>query len=108
MSQQIIEFEKTVKSQVIKTQLPNGSERFRVTQPALLFTPGEKHPDKFDYDLYYGDDLNQANAVHPMPAGRYRFKETAIGTVNSFGRTSLNLDASEIELITQQQKPAAA
>lgn len=108
MAQQIIEFDQQVKSPVVKSQTYNGAERFRVTQPALLFTPGEKYPDKFQYDLYYGDDINKANAVQPMPAGRYQLKQNAIGVVNNFGRTQLNLDASEIEPVTAQQVKQAS
>ncbi|WP_297811142.1 hypothetical protein [uncultured Methylophaga sp.] len=97
MTQQIIEFEHQKKSQVMESTMPNGAKRYRVTQPALLFTPGEKYPDKFDYYLYNGDDINTANSVQPNPVGRYNFKPNAIGVRSSFGIMELNLDASEIE-----------
>jgi hypothetical protein len=98
MSQQIIEFEHQKKSQVMESEF-NGRKRYRVTQPALLFTPGVKYPDKFDFYLYNGDDINVANSVQPNPVGRYALKPTAIGVRSSFGIMELNLDASEIEPI---------
>ena len=105
MAQQIIEFEKQVKSKVMESEY-NGRKRYRVTQPALLFTPGEKYPDKFDFYLYNGYDLNVANAVQPHPVGRYQLKHSAIGVRNVFDVTELNLDASEIEPVPSQQQKA--
>jgi hypothetical protein len=106
MANQIIEFEKSVKSKVMESEY-NGRKRYRVTQPALLFTPAEKYPDKFDFYLYNGDDINVANAVQPHPVGRYQLKDSAIGVRTVFGVTELNLDASEIEPVQSQAQKAS-
>jgi|24BtaG_2_1085350.scaffolds.fasta_scaffold01339_6 hypothetical protein len=106
MAQQIIEFEKQTKSKVMESEY-NGRKRYRVTQPALLFTPGEKYPDKFDFYLYNGEDINVANAVQPYAIGRYHFKDNAIGVNTVFGIRELNLDASEIEPVSAQVKQAS-
>jgi|GEM_PF-1905984 len=107
MTQQIIEFEKAIKSQVMESEY-NGRKRYRVTQPALLFTPGEKYPDKFDFYLYNGDDINVANHVQPNSVGRYQFKPGAIGVRSNYGLMELNLDASEIEPVNSQPQQKAS
>lgn len=107
MDNYVIEFENQIKSSVDKSQTSRGTDLYRVTQPALLFIPGEKHPDKFDFDLYFGTDPHKADAVQPLPVGRYRFKNGAIGTVNNYGRTSLNLDGSLIEPLQNQSSKVA-
>lgn len=106
MANQIIEFEKSIKSKVMESEF-NGRKRYRVTQPALLFTPGEKYPDKFDFYLYNGDDINVANHVQPHAAGRYQLKPDAIGVRSNFGVMELNLDASEIEPAQPHQQKAS-
>lgn len=102
-----IEFEKQTRSET--TQLANGrnpQQPFNVvTQPALLWKDGDKYPDKFEYRLYFGTDVNKANAAQPMPVGSYRLRESAFG-VDNFG--GINCDFSELEPLSAQNKQAAA
>jgi len=90
-----IEFENTERQQTEQqANNRNPSQPYHVaTQAALLFTEGSKYPDKFDYMLYRGLDVNLANAAQPMPAGKYELKEGAHG-VNGF--RGINCDYSLI------------
>jgi len=102
-----IEFEKQQRSDTAQlANARNPQQPYQVvTQPALLWKDGEKYPDKFDFRLYFGTDVNKANAVQPMPPGNYRLKESAFGLDNYGG---INCDFSELEPILNQQKQSAA
>jgi hypothetical protein len=101
-----IEFEKQERSET--EQVPNARNPQQpyqsVHQPALLFRDGEKYPDKFNYRLYFGTDLNKANAAQPMPVGKYELKETAYG-VDQF--KNINTDYSELQPVKQPSARAA-
>jgi len=86
----------------------NTKTDYSVYQNALLFVDGQKHPDKFDYCLYDGDNQQQASSIQPLPVGKYQLKESAFGVRHSFGVRHFNVDASMLEPLKQHQQPKVA
>lgn len=100
-----IEFteQKREPTQLSNLETRDGEPQYQALQQAYLHDGG-KYPTPFFYRLYFGTDKTKADAAQPMPSGYYTLKDSAVGVRYQ----SLNCDFSEIEPMTQQQKPAAA
>ncbi len=80
----------------------NSKLEFTASQKALLWIEGEKHPDKFEYRLFVGEDKAVADSIQPMPVGKYELKSSAFGIAYN----NINCDFSELQPFKSAVKAA--
>ncbi|PTB88422.1 hypothetical protein C9927_04180 [Pseudidiomarina aestuarii] len=84
-----IEIETTNTSDRQVTARRSGEVFFIREQQALMFKTGQKYPDKFTLNIYFGNDEKLRNATGSLPVGRYQFAEEAF-YINNNQQMALN------------------